>query len=384
MQDYDVFLNLPFKLRLKAGGAFILLYLTMVALSHLALKPFLEASTETSWFLFSAYFSFLALTLFSMMPMLYMKYRKYQFVILGISFFGGFILSFVYVNNVQKIIPNALDLDTRLLWGGGILALLLGISLYTEVLKNISGEMSQIEAEMKVAQKIHSQLVPVIEKENAYYQVFGKSVAAKEIGGDFFDVVDISPRRLAAAIGDVSGHNIGAGLLMAISKSAFRTELEYLSSPEKLAASMNKTIVENSDKQMFVSFACGIFDFEESNVRLVNAGHLPVLHYQATSETIVERNPKGIGLGLIKSAVYESRQARFEKGDVFCFITDGLEEAENSQKDPFGLEKIKEVLARHAKKSPKEIHTAMSEELKQFMTVGALRDDTTFLAVKIL
>jgi serine phosphatase RsbU (regulator of sigma subunit) len=245
-------------------------------------------------------------------------------------------------------------------------------------------EKTQIETEVKIAQGIQSHLVPLIELQEDSFNVFGKMKPAYQIGGDFFDLVRLSENKFIIAIGDVSGHNIAAGLLMAIAKSSFRTALQHTSSLTALVESMNRTIIDNSDKKMFVTFKCGIFDFTRNLMTVVNAGHLPMIHYQNKTGRVLEYNQEGIALGLSNEAVYTHQEVSFDKGDLFILVTDGIAEARNPAGDEFSFEKMKELIESFAADNELNIlYDKLMSELYDFTDMQSFDDDITFLSVKI-
>jgi serine phosphatase RsbU (regulator of sigma subunit) len=252
------------------------------------------------------------------------------------------------------------------------------------VTEKTSVAKTRIETEVKIAQDIQSQLVPLVDVCGETYELFGKTKSAYQIGGDFFDFIKLSDQKIGLAIGDVSGHNIAAGLLMAITKGAFRTALQHTSSLVELVESMNRTIIENSDKKMFVSFMCGEIDLTMNSMTVVNAGHLPLLHYKNKDGTVLECNQHGLALGLSNQANYESQQIFFDKGDLFFLLTDGIVEAINSSAEQFGFNRIKNLIELFAAEiGPKHIYEKLMSELNGFTDSRSLKDDVTFVAIKI-
>lgn len=384
-QEYDIFFRLSRGLRFKGAGAVFFFYLSVVCLSHLALRPFLNSGLEADHFLLQLYGGFLVVALISILPILLPPFQKYRWIVMYLSFFWGLLLALFYGVSLNQVLGDQpVGMAVKIIWTGGVLSILFGLSLYSSVLKEVVTEKSHIEAEIQVARRIQTQLVPELLQEDELCQIYGRSLPAREVGGDFFDVVRLSETRIAVAIGDVSGHNIAAGMLMAILKGAFRTELQYLTSLEHLAKSLNRTILENSDRQMFVSFTCGIFDFGENSLTMVNAGHLPLLQYRAKKGEVVQWNPSGIAFGLSKSAKFQLQKTFYKTDDLFIFITDGLEESANPAGEEYGLERIEQFLAAaKGQGGPQEIYQALIAQVREFTGPHPARDDLTFLGLKV-
>lgn len=171
---------------------------------------------------------------------------------------------------------------------------------------------------------------------------------------------------------------------MAISKGAFHTLLQTYSNLSEIASAMNKTIYENSDRKMFVSFSFCRFNYVTSTMSCVNAGHLPLLHYREKEKDIQEINPAGIAFGLVPSTQFSVSEVSFRRGDVFVFLTDGLMEIDDHRGEEFSLERVKQVILEFAEDySPKELFSELMLEANRFSSFKKIDDDVTFLAIKM-
>jgi len=415
-EEYEVFSHLSLGLRIGAVLALTLLYFALVILTHLTLYPYIIDGPKSSTVFSIIYFFVLILAILTILPILFPRLReksslamfavcslnslpfvmlvfliprlrKYKTAMMGIQVFLGITvagLAIMLEGTSDGILSDRPDTTTIVLWLIGLLSIFSAIFINGYVTEKTSVEKTRIETEVKIAQDIQSQLVPIVDLCGETYEVFGKTMSAYQIGGDFFDVIRLSDQKFVVAIGDVSGHNIAAGLLMAITKGAFRTALQHTSSIVELVESMNRTIIENSDKKMFVSFKCGEFNLATNSMTVVNAGHLPLLHYKSKNASVLECNQDGLALGLSNQANYESQQIFFDKGDLFFLLTDGIIEATNSSAGQFGFnrtENLIEMLA--AELAPKHIYEKLMSELTDFTDSQSLKDDVTFVAIKI-
>ncbi len=415
-EEYEVFSHLSLGLRIGAVLALTLLYFALVILTHLTIYPYLIAGPKSSTVLSIIYSFVLTLATLTILPILFPRLREKSslamFVVCALNFFPFVILAFL-IPRLRKYKTAIMSITVFLsigvaglvvmlegtsegvlseqpgpatigLWLIGLISIFAGIFIYGYVTEKTSVEKTRIETEVKIAQDIQSQLVPTVDLCGEGYELFGKTKSAYQIGGDFFEVTRLSAQKFVVAIGDVSGHNIAAGLLMAITKGAFRTALQHTSSLEELVKSMNRTILENSDKKMFVSFKCCEFDLTTNSVTTVNAGHLPMFQYKNRAGTVVERNHPGLALGLAKEANYESQQIFFDKGDLFILLTDGIVEAANVSAEQFGFNRFKHAIERlAAEPGPKHIYEELMSELNDFTSSRSLSDDVTFVAIKI-
>jgi len=388
-QEYKYLFDLPFHLRMKAVFAFASFFLTLIIITHLTLRYFIEDRREALLLLLGLYLFALIASQIPLLALILPKLKKYRTSFFNLSAIIGALISIsgaiFLLSTEYGIFRKRPDLTSGIIWLIGVTSVYAGLIFYAKVMKGIASEKARMEAEVKVAQNIQSQLVPTIELTKDGYQVFGHSIPAYEVGGDFFDVRELSEHKMIVAVGDVSGHNIAAGLLMAICKGAFHSEINYISTLEKMAKSMNNTIVENSDKRMFVSFLCGLFDFGNGFLITVNAGHLPLLHFINGEHRVMERKPVGIAFGLTKNSEFKSQKVYFNKGDAFLFLTDGLMEAKNALGEEFGVEHIKNGFRKYATDcSPREMYENFFLDLNRFTGSLNHQDDITFLSVKIV
>lgn len=383
LEEYEMFLHLPWQTRLKAVVSIALFYLSLVILIYLTLNPFL-AGIFSEKFVGAVYVVMFLLMISDNVLVFYPQLKKYYgrfiLVIFALSAVIGGVIG--ATAKAENTLPEAKML---VLFGAGFIAIIAGTKLYGRVARTVFTEKTRIETEIKLAQKIQAQLLPAITLDLPTCQIFGKTTPAQEVGGDYFEVVELPAQRLAVAVGDVSGHNVAAGLLMAITKSAFLTELKYLSSLEKLVSSINQTLVKNSDKGMFVSFLCGLFDFQKQAVTLANAGHMPLLHYQSRTQQIIEQTTPGMALGLTSEASFNVKEISFEKGDCFLFFTDGMVEATNAAGEEFGISRLAQEARRLAPTaSARQLYDGILAELQRFSVSTKNKDDVTMLVLNIV
>jgi serine phosphatase RsbU (regulator of sigma subunit) len=256
-------------------------------------------------------------------------------------------------------------------------------SLYSELTKYAFVEKQSAEAEIKVAQKIQNELIPEIQIQNGF-EVYGKTVSAKHVGGDYIDTIKIDKNRTVVAIADVSGHNVAAGLLMSMLKTAFRTELKYTRSPEKLTKSLNQTIYENKNKSMFISLLFGIIDKQENSLTLINAGHPPLLHYSHSDNKIHYYRTGDAALGLLQNSEFKSETIYFSEGDVFILFSDGLMETTNFREKELGIGGIKrKFMELDSFSSAEDIYRGIIKEAESFRGITEQSDDLTLMVIKI-
>lgn|GEM_PF-2444087 len=274
-------------------------------------------------------------------------------------------------------ILNVKDLFTTLL-------IALAFSFYIELMKSTIVDKSRMEAEIRVAQRIQSELIPEIAVRTEQYEIFGKADPAREVGGDLIDAVQLSGGKTAVAVADVSGHSVGSGLLMSMLKTAFRTELAYFRDPKTLAESLNRTIAGNKTRNMFISFLLGIVDTEEQVFSLVNCGHPPLLRVSSSDGAITQYRTGDPALGLLHAATFTVREIPCQPGDVFVLFSDGLAESAKSTGEEWGVGRLEETLREHRYASAQDIHNAILHAAGTFRGDMPQRDDVTLLVLRML
>lgn len=355
-----------------------------IILTHISFKPFYSDSGLAE---ISLYILILLIFLFGYLPFMGKRFTRFKIyfltVILVLALSCAAILSLSLIKGsllFKSIVPNS----TVYLWSFSIIALSIGIRIYGELMRKVFRSKAKLETEISLAKNIQKKISPTIDQNFNNAQLFGKILPANEIGGDFINFYQISEHKIFVSVGDVSGHNISAGLLMAIVKGALQSELSHFQSLDKLLNLLNRTIFENSEKNMFVSLSCGIFDLKNNILIIANGGHLPLLKFSHNYKEISEYNPSGNALGLVKNSEYKTQKIQINKNDVYIFLTDGLVEAKSPTGDEFGMQNVKAILKGYDNDSLLEnLFNLIHSELCNFTKKTIYDDDISFLTIKI-
>lgn len=376
--DVEVFFALPFRWKIRGALAIGCLYLALVAMIFIALYPVYEAGSYSRTLLLIGYI-LLCIGIFGViLPVFIPALQRHPLGVIIVS--SLFLL--VAFNIILTPIVDSQNKFTLYALFVGFLAITFGARLYGRVIKEVSTEKTRIDTEIKLAQKIQTDLLPVIDIDEKHFQAFGKTVNAQEVGGDFFDVIKISDKQTVFCVGDVSGHNIAAGLIMGIVKSAFRTELRYNDNLLSIAASLNQTVIEQRSKGMFVSFAAGIIDFTKGDLELINAGHPPVI--RIAHEKIEELSLEGAALGVITRMSFKPSRRDISGGDIYVCYSDGIIESRNVYREEFGSQRLTDLLrSLDRNKSAKEIYEIVSRTVEEFADGAPQIDDRTLLILRI-
>jgi serine phosphatase RsbU (regulator of sigma subunit) len=376
LKKYEFFFTLPLKVRATAATATFISSFLVLFLVHLMLKSILTPQNLIMMYVFGAIISSL-----TFLMILFPTMRRFFWLTFPISFLFGGYLGASSAMNMQAVksfdmLSFALAITTLILIG-------VSGSLWNYVIRSVVEEKSKLDAEIDLAQSIQKDFLPTLNIVNEVIEIYGKSDFATEVGGDYYDAFWLNDGRLIVAVGDVSGHNVAAGLLMAITKAAFRAELRHFTTLENLMSELNKDICDNSRPKMFVSFACLLFDFRTKMFSTANAGHLPILFHQTNLGDVHLLKPKAVALGLRHNATFPVEKYRFERGDRFLLFSDGVNETLNEDGEEFQIERVVRWFQSAPQSlSAKGLYEDLSSELSRFRGNSPLRDDSTILTIK--
>ena len=230
--------------------------------------------------------------------------------------------------------------------GIGMIILILYYTISNQQnLNRIEENKHKMEGELKVARGIQMSMIPKSfppYPERGDVDMFAAVVPAKEVGGDLYDFY-IRDEKLFFCIGDVSGKGVPASLVMAVTRSLFRTVSAHEKSPQRIVTAMNDSMSDMNESNMFVTFFCGVLDLQNGHLRYCNAGHnAPVLvKAEGNAELPVVPN---LPLGIMPGMNFEEQEADLECGTGLFLYTDGLNEAENPAHGQFGEERMMNLL----------------------------------------
>ncbi len=250
-------------------------------------------------------------------------------------------------------------------------------------LRMVSENKSRIEGELHVARGIQMSMIPKIfppYPERSDVDMFAAVVPAKEVGGDLYDFYT-REEKLFFCIGDVSGKGVPASLVMAVTRSLFRTVSAHEKSPQRIVTTINDSMSEMNDANMFVTFFCGVLDLRNGHLRYCNAGHnAPVLVMpDGNRELPVEAN---LPLGVVPGMSFSEQETDLTTGTGLFLYTDGLTEAENPAHALFGEERMLAALS--GKLGSHQQIDAMTQAVQGFVGDAPQSDDLTMLYIRFM
>ena len=238
--------------------------------------------------------------------------------------------------------------------------------------------------ELDVARKIQSDLIPKHSPKIFNYSIVSYYEPAREVGGDYFDVIE-GEKRSYIFVGDISGKGMAAALYMVRVQSILHMLLETMSSIKEVVVNLKKYFSKNLRREYFLTLVTAAVN-NDGTIELARAGHLPVYWFKAGTKEFDVICPRGIGIGFNDRGVFEKtlEVASFQPSphDVIFFYTDGVSETMNVVFNEYGEENVKRVIKNYADKSAEEIKTALLRSIENFRGNADQHDDVTFVILK--
>jgi steroid delta-isomerase-like uncharacterized protein len=241
-------------------------------------------------------------------------------------------------------------------------------------------ERERIEQELRVARRIQRSLLPEATPALEGWQLAAYYEPAREVGGDFYDFLELEDGRLGLVVGDATGKGMPAALVMATTRGMLRAVAQSLDSPGEVLARVNDALYPDVPSAMFVTCFYAILDPLAGRLRYANAGHdLP--YVLRNGEGAHKLRATGMPLGLMPEMGYEVKEAVLREGDSVLFYSDGLVEAHDPDYEMFGFPRLGALVAEHGKE--RSLVDALLEELYSFTGEGwEQEDDITLLTLR--
>ena len=248
-------------------------------------------------------------------------------------------------------------------------------------LQHAEAERERVSRELKVARLVQEQFLPAELPDLPGWAVEAFYRSAREVGGDFYDFIELPDGKLGITIGDVTDKGAPAALVMATTQGLLRADAPRLESPSAVLERVNQVLVSNTPERMFATCLFISLDPASGRLRFSNAGHN--LPYSVTVDGVVELRATGMPLGLMPGITYDLKEATVSTGSRLLLHSDGLTEAHNAEGEMFGLPRLIKVIE-NCPRGESLIDAAMSE-LGRFTGSGwEQEDDITLVTLKRL
>jgi serine phosphatase RsbU (regulator of sigma subunit)/predicted enzyme related to lactoylglutathione lyase len=265
-----------------------------------------------------------------------------------------------------------------------------GLEGFDEVRRNLElrrrEQAEQLEAErraaqeLEIAKQVQARLFPQIQPELQTVEYAGLCLQARQVGGDYFDFLNLGPRRLGLIIGDVSGKGIAAALLMANLQANLRSQSAVaFDQPEAMLRSVNRLFYDNTGDSAYASLLFAEYNDATRRLRYVNCGHLSGLLLRGDGN-VEQLEPTSTLLGLFQEWDCSVGEQELSPGDVLALYTDGVTEASNENGEEFGDHRLIELMRQYRELPCQALLATIVDEVRRFSPAEQTDDITAIIA----
>ena len=291
-------------------------------------------------------------------------------------------------------IINLADKPSEGAYHAGDLKLLSAISsqaalaIYNSMLIRDLKENERIQKEMEIAGEVQRNLLPRHAPRIPGVELVGRCVSAKRVGGDYYDFFPAPEGGVGVVVADVSGHSIGSGIMMSITRGLLQSEALRSQSPGELLKNVNRLLFEDlSSSDLFITMAYFTFDPCTRRLCLASGGHNPAALLRQKGESPLLLDADGMAIGLLADVDFEERHWELSTGDLLVVYTDGLVEAADPGGVPFGTDRflayVQKVRDRPAAEILDGLYKAVWEHIGVRDPQNAQQDDITLVILKV-
>ncbi len=238
-----------------------------------------------------------------------------------------------------------------------------------------------LQNELEVARKMQQSILPTQFPKGSDYSSFASMEPARNIGGDFYDVLKLDGGRVGLTIADVSGKGVPAALFMMSSRTLLKGAAIGHGSPGDVLEEVNSLLCDDNEAMMFVTIWYAVYDPMSGQITYANGGHnSPLIRHADGSSTMLPLTG-GTALGVVEGLKYEQGTVELLPGDTLVLYTDGVTEAMNHAGEEFGVTRLRTVLADIDSNDPKAVNQAIFEGVRAFAGNTPQSDDITCLTL---
>jgi len=268
------------------------------------------------------------------------------------------------------------DLDKLLLEA---IARQVNAAIENEFLHEQSLIKERIEQEINVAASIQQKVIPQELPEIPGYDMAGINIPSREVGGDYYDCIDLGNDRFALVMADVAGKGIAASLLVNTLNASLYAYLDNKTPLVEMTDKLNKIIYNASPSDKFITYFISILDAKTGELDIVNAGHNPVLLLK-DNNTLHKIEAGGVGLGMFDMEIpYEGEKLTLKSGERLFLFTDGIPEAMNESEEEYSDERMEEFFLKNKTTTAQEYVDKIVMDVKSFAGNAEQSDDITLL-----
>ena len=295
--------------------------------------------------------------------------------------------SYADADDGTSVLPFRYLIYATLILLGGIAAAIVASQIKKHVYRalreaELQHELDRVNHDLDVARSIQQDLLPGSPPALDGFEVAGWNRPADQTGGDYFDWQTLADGQIAVSLADATGHGIGPALVSASCRAYARASL-LSGKSHGLLENLNKLLSDDLPPNRFVTFAVVFLEPNCSLVRVLSAGHGPILWYKSDSGEIKNIEAQGIPLGMIDGFAYgQAAEARMAAGDMLALITDGFFEWENPEGEQFGISRLEAVIHEARECSAEELILRLRSAVESFCGGTKQEDDLTAVILK--
>ena len=239
-----------------------------------------------------------------------------------------------------------------------------------------------LQNELDVASKMQQAILPASFPEGTNFEVYGNMAPARNVGGDFFDVIKLGNGRMGLAVADVSDKGVPAALFMMSSRTLLKGAAIGMGSPGAVLSEVNDLLNEDNETAMFVTLLYTVYDPNTGEMAYANGGHPTPLVVHGDGSTTELPLTRGIALGVIPNLEYKQDSYTLAPNDTLVLYTDGVSEAMNSEGEEFGVDRLRQIFADRPPTSARMANEAILQAVSDFAGDTPQSDDVTCLVLR--
>lgn len=270
--------------------------------------------------------------------------------------------------------------DQRQAWTQAIANELAGVVDMTQDLLLYQKHLRQ---ELRYAAHIQQRLLPKPFHASPGIHFDAVNASAQEVGGDFYDYFPVSEHEFAFFIGDVCDKGIPAAIFMASAHSTLKAQALDDPHPARMIPGADQILTEKTREEMFVTAFYGVYNTVTHTLHFINAGHPTALLFRSSTSSCASLYNSNFPLGMFAPLPFADAAIQLAPGDRLVLYTDGVSEAVNTAGEPFGVQRIVEILLKEGARSPQALRDAIMQEVKSFSEGQAQQDDMTVMIVQV-
>ena len=255
-----------------------------------------------------------------------------------------------------------------------------------EYVSEMAGQ-ERVRRELEIAHQVQSFFLPRSMPDIGGLDIAGMCLSANEVGGDYYDFIELEDGRMAFILGDVSGKGIQAAFFMTLVKGIVQTLTRLNLSPADIMRRLNTLFCQNAPSGTFISVVYGEIDPKTGSFTFARAGHNPVIWYRAEKKMSEALRPKGMAIGFVAGDTFdnsiEEQSITLSQGDALVFYTDGFSEAMNRARVLYGDDRLVEKVSQIGGRSSAAILRLMTEDVHHFIEGMGRADDMTMAVIKL-